>query len=128
MKDPTEKGKRCKNLVIAKIGRKKKSGHDRRKERRGSGKRSDFLLHLVTGNNRGCEVKWQICKDSPRTESNKFWASPLPSVQGMDALGQSWLCEMAEFPELGHELSGTGSGGRLACEQQCRDKQGRNSP
>lgn len=34
----------------------------------------------------GREVKWQICKDSPRTESSKFWASPLASVQGVDAL------------------------------------------
>lgn len=45
-----------------------------------------FLLHLVTGNSRGCEVKWQISKDSPRAKSNQFWASPLASVQGMDAV------------------------------------------
>lgn len=56
-------------------------------ENKGGAEAKDLLLlHLVTGNSRGCEVKWQICEGSPRAKSKKFWASPLASVQGMDAL------------------------------------------
>lgn len=78
---PNRERKKAHSLNNCKDWKQKSQGMTDGKE--GLLQRTCFLLHLITEDNRGCEVKWLICKDCPRTESNKFWASHLQSVEGM---------------------------------------------
>lgn len=77
------------------------------------------------GGQRGCEVKWLIHKDGPRTQPNNLWASHLQSVQGTAtgtelALGNgqnSWNSDTSSVAE--------GQEGVLPVRS---DKQGCDSP